>query len=232
MFFTTAFLFGLVSSFHCGGMCGPIALSLPNAHDKWEYVSGKIIYNFGRIITYIALGSLFGLFGRGLALAGIQQVISVALGIMLALVALLAYNPDLLFQKIAFMKKFQSFLVTQFGSRLKNPSLLSMLNIGLLNGLLPCGVVYIALAGSIASGNVLSGMMYMALFGLGTLPMMLFISLAGKMVSFQFRNLLRKATPAVMLFFATLLILRGLNLDIPYISPKLNNDVTMTKKCH
>jgi len=232
MFLTTAFLFGLVSSFHCGGMCGPIALSLPNATQRWQYVGGKLLYNTGRIVTYMLLGALFGLFGKGLALAGLQQALSVGLGVALLIMALLAFNPDTLFQKAAFLRQFQTFIIRQFGSRLKNASLPSMFTIGLLNGLLPCGVVYIALAGSLASGNALQGMAYMAVFGLGTLPMMLFISLAGKMVSIGFRNVLRKAAPAVMVFFAVLLILRGLNLNIPYLSPKLTNDVMMTKKCH
>jgi sulfite exporter TauE/SafE len=107
-----------------------------------------------------------------------------------------------------------------------------MFLVGILNGLLPCGVVYIALTGALATGSALLGMGYMALFGLGTLPMMLAISLAGSVISVSLKNTLRRLTPAVMIFFAVLLILRGLNLGIPYISPKLNQDVTMTKKCH
>jgi uncharacterized protein len=232
MFFATAFLFGLVSSFHCAGMCGPIALSLPNHTNKAEYFAGKSLYNTGRIITYILLGGLFGFFGKGIALAGIQQTLSIILGISLLLIALFAINPDIIFQKISLLRKFQLLIMKQFGKHIKHPSINSMFIIGLLNGLLPCGVVYIALTGALATGHLQSGVIYMAIFGLGTLPMMLFISLAGKTISFQFRNILRKAAPAVMMFFAVLLILRGLNLDIPYISPKLNSDVTMTKKCH
>jgi sulfite exporter TauE/SafE len=232
MFISTAFLFGFISSFHCAGMCGPIAISLPNAANRFQFVGGKLLYNAGRITTYILLGALFGLFGKGLALAGVQQAISVALGVALLIMALLAFNPDTLFQKVAVLRTFQTFIIRQFGRQFKSASLHSMYIIGLLNGLLPCGVVYIALAGSLTTGNAVGGMAYMAVFGLGTLPMMLFISLAGKMVSFQFRNVLRKASPAVMFFFAVLLILRGLNLNIPYISPRLSNDVTMTGKCH
>jgi sulfite exporter TauE/SafE len=232
MFLSTAFLFGFISSFHCAGMCGPIAISLSNVSNRFQFVSGKLLYNAGRITTYIFLGTLFGLFGKGLALAGVQQALSVGLGVALLIMALLAFNPDTLFQKIPALRKFQSFIIRQFGKHLKSASLPSMFAIGLLNGLLPCGVVYIALAGSLTTGSAAGGMAYMAVFGLGTLPMMLFISLAGKMVSFQFRNVLRKAAPAVMVLFAVLLILRGLNLNIPYISPALQNDITMTKKCH
>jgi sulfite exporter TauE/SafE len=232
MFLTTALLLGFVSSLHCGGMCGPIALSLPHAQNRQLDISGKLLYNLGRIVTYSMLGALFGLFGKGLALAGIQQAISITLGVILALVSLLSYKPDLMIHRVNFLKKFYSFVVSCFSGYLNNPSLVSMLYIGMLNGLLPCGVVYIALAGSLASGNVMHGMAYMALFGLGTLPVMLFISMAGKMLSFRLRNIFRKAVPAVMLFFAALLIVRGLNLNIPYISPKLDNDITVTRSCH
>jgi sulfite exporter TauE/SafE len=138
----------------------------------------------------------------------------------------------MLFQKVPIFRKFQSLLIRQFNKILLNPSSFSMLLVGILNGLLPCGVVYIALTGALATGSALTGMGYMALFGLGTLPLMLTISLAGNMVSLSFRKTLGKLTPYVMIFFATLLILRGLNLGIPYISPKLSNDITVTKKCH
>ncbi len=233
MFFYTAFLFGLMSSLHCGGMCGPIALSLPTANmPRWQYISGRVLYNVGRVITYILLGGLLGLFGRGLSLAGVQQGLSIALGTGILLMVLFSYNPDRLFQKIPVFRKLQGMLIRQFQKILRNASLSSMFLVGILNGLLPCGVVYIALTGALATGSALSGMGYMALFGLGTLPVMLAISLAGAVVSLSFKNILRKLTPAVMIFFAALLILRGLNLDIPYISPKLNQDVTMTGKCH
>lgn len=233
MFFYTAIIFGLISSMHCGGMCGPIALSLPkNGISNLQNFSGKLLYNFGRIVTYTLLGGLLGLFGKGLSFAGIQQGISIALGIGILLIVAFSYNPDMLFQKIPAFRKFQGFIIRQFQKILRNPSFVSMFLVGILNGLLPCGVVYIALTGALATGNTLSGMSYMALFGLGTLPMMLAISLAGSMVSFSFKKTIQKITPYVMVFFAALLILRGLNLDIPYISPKLNNDVTMTKKCH
>ena len=233
MFFYTAFIFGLMSSLHCGGMCGPIALSLPTANmPKWQYVMGRIFYNVGRVITYVLLGGLLGLFGKGLSLAGIQQGLSIALGVGILLMVLFSYNPDMLFQKIPAFRKLQGILIRQFQRILRNPSLPSMFLVGILNGLLPCGVVYIALTGALATGSALLGMGYMALFGLGTLPMMLAISLAGSVISISLKNTLRKLTPAVMIFFAVLLILRGLNLGIPYISPKLNQDVTMTKKCH
>ena len=233
MFVYTAFLFGLMSSLHCGGMCGPIALSLPNGSmPYWQYSFGRVLYNLGRIITYTLLGGLLGLFGKGLSLAGLQQGLSIALGIGILMLVVFSYNPDMLFQKVPIFRKFQSLLIRQFNKILRNPSSFSMLLVGILNGLLPCGVVYIALTGALATGSALTGMGYMALFGLGTLPLMLTISLAGNMVSLSFRKTLGKLTPYVMIFFATLLILRGLNLGIPYISPKLSNDITVTKKCH
>jgi len=178
------------------------------------------------------LGAMLGLFGKGMSLAGVQQGLSIVLGVAVLLLVLFSFNPDKLFQYIPAFRKFQTWLIRQFGKILRNSSFASMFTVGLLNGLLPCGVVYIALAGALATGTTINGTVYMALFGLGTFPMMLFIAMAGSVVSVSFKNTLRKLTPAVMLFFAALLIMRGLNLDIPYISPKLNNDVSLTKSCH
>jgi sulfite exporter TauE/SafE len=231
----SAFLIGLYGSFHCIGMCGPIALALPIQSDsKFKLISGRILYNVGRAITYAIIGLLFGLIGQSLSLAGFQQSVSILAGVLILLMVLLPSNIS---QKIYLLKPaygFTNFLKQKFGALLKKKSVASTFLIGLLNGFLPCGLVYIAVAGAIASGNFLDGAAYMFVFGIGTLPIMLAVSLAGNFISLNVRKRINKMIPAFMIVLAFLFILRGMNLGIPYISPQLQQtEITdETVICH
>jgi sulfite exporter TauE/SafE len=203
MDYWTAFILGLVGSLHCAGMCGPLALALPGtATGTVRFTLGRIAYNLGRILTYCVLGLLFGLFGKTLLLAGIQRWVSISLGLAL-IVGLFASR------KLALWKPV-TLLVNQLKSRmsalLRRRSLVSVGLLGLLNGLLPCGLVYVAAAGATATGNVLTGALYMAAFGAGTLPMMLVIGLGGKLVPFSLRLKLRAAIPISVFLLGALLI--------------------------
>lgn len=218
----SAFLIGLFGSFHCIGMCGPIALALPvQRENRLALVSGRVLYNVGRAITYAFIGLIFGLLGQSLSLAGFQQSISIIAGILILLMVLL---PSHYSQKLYLLKPaygFTNFLKKKFGVLLKKKSVTSIFFIGLLNGFLPCGLVYIAVAGALASGGFLEGAAYMFIFGIGTLPIMLAVSLAGNFISLSVRKRVNKLIPAFMIVLACLFILRGMNLGIPYISPQL-----------
>ena len=218
----SAFLIGLFGSFHCIGMCGPIALALPTQHNnKVALVTGRILYNVGRAITYAAIGLVFGLVGQSLSLVGFQQSVSIIAGVLLLL---MVFIPSKISNKLYLLKPaygFTNFLKRKFGVLLKKQSVSSVFLIGLLNGFLPCGLVYIAVAGAIAAGGYLQGALYMFVFGLGTLPIMLAVSLAGNFISLGVRKRINKAIPAFMIILAFLFILRGMNLGIPYISPQL-----------
>lgn len=218
MDYWTAFVLGLVGSLHCAGMCGPLALAVPGAAmNPTRFALGRVAYNFGRIITYCALGMIFGLFGKTLLLAGIQRWVSIALGVMLIVGVFTS-------RKLALWKPV-TILVNQLKSHmsglLRQRSLTSVGALGLLNGLLPCGLVYVAAAGATATEHMLSGAIYMAAFGAGTLPMMLAIGLGGKLVPLSFRLKLRAAIPVSVFLLGALLILRGMSLGIPYVSPNL-----------
>jgi sulfite exporter TauE/SafE len=218
----SAFLIGLFGSFHCIGMCGPIALALPVQRDnKVALVAGRILYNVGRAISYAAIGLVFGLVGQSLSLAGFQQWVSIIAGVLILLMVLL---PSKYSQKLYLLKPaygFTNFLKRKFGVLLKKKSVTSTFLIGLLNGFLPCGLVYIAVAGALASGGFMEGAAYMFVFGLGTLPIMLAVSLAGNFISLNVRKRVNKLIPTFMIVLACLFILRGMNLGIPYISPQL-----------
>jgi len=212
---------GLVGSFHCVGMCGPIALALPLKDNNWisRIFSGSV-YNVGRIFTYGILGFLFGLLGRGIQLAGFQRWISILLGIVMIISVLFPY---LFRQKITFSTLFSGFAVRLIGNLKKlfsKRTYFSLFLIGLLNGLLPCGLVYVAVAGSINTGDVLNGMLFMVLFGAGTLPMLFAVSLIGNLISLKIRRRVNRIIPYFIVFLGILFILRGMSLGIPYVSPK------------
>lgn len=229
------FLFGILGSFHCVGMCGPIAMALPIGRGAgWQFIAGRLLYNGGRILTYALLGGLAGLFGKSLQLAGFQQTISIVSGILiLALVVLPHFGGNKFTTFIGFDKvllKVQGLMGKQF----QKNSTASLGIIGMLNGILPCGFVYIALAGAVSVPSVGGSMLYMALFGLGTFPLMFILSLSGKLVKPNFRQFFKKAIPYAATFMAVLFILRGLNLGIPYLSPQVIKTAERTEMacCH
>ena len=110
----------------------------------------------------------------------------------------------------------------------------SLFSIGLLNGLLPCGLVYMAAAGAVATGNIISSIFFMAFFGLGTLPVMWSVAFFGNFISINIRQSIRKAYPYMMMLMACLLILRGLGLGIPYVSPEVaqQKEKVVSGCCH
>jgi sulfite exporter TauE/SafE len=215
----TAFMLGMVGSLHCAGMCGPLALALPPAGNTTaSYFFGRVAYNLGRILTYCALGLVVGLIGKSLLLAGLQRWVSIALGVLL-IAGLLGSRRLALWKPVTLLV---DRLKAAMGSLLRQRSFLALTVLGLLNGLLPCGLVYVAAAGATVAGGVLESAQYMAAFGVGTVPMMLGISLSGNLVPISLRLKLRKAIPVAVFLLAALLILRGMSLGIPYISPNLS----------
>ena len=226
MDYWTAFILGLVGSLHCAGMCGPLALALPGAQNRTpSFLLGRAAYNLGRIVTYSALGIVFGLFGKTLLLAGVQRWVSISLGVVL-IVGLFTSRKLALWKPVTLLVEKLKGRMSKF---LRQRSFASLGLLGLMNGLLPCGLVYVAAAGAIATGKIFSGAIYMAAFGAGTLPMMLAVSLGGKLVPFSLRLKLRVAIPVSVFLLGTLLILRGMSLGIPYISPDLSGGATC---CH
>jgi uncharacterized protein len=214
----TAIVLGLVGSLHCAGMCGPLALALPQAgNSRTGYLAGRMAYNLGRITTYCLLGVVFGLLGKTIFLAGIQRWVSIALGLAL-LAGLFASRRLAMWQPITGLV---GRLKVRMSALLRQRSFLALAMLGLLNGLLPCGLVYVAGAGATATGGILASVVYMAAFGAGTVPMMLAISLSGKLVPTSLRLNLSRAIPISVFLLATLLILRGMSLGIPYLSPDL-----------
>ena len=230
----SAFIFGLISSLHCIGMCGPIAMMIPvDRNNQAKKVTQIITYHLGRLFAYSTIGFIFGMLGKGFLLAGMQQKMSIFIGIAMILIILI---PEKVVANYNFSKpifKVISKIKTTLGSQFKNKSYKSLFTIGLLNGFLPCGMVYVALFGAIAMQSPTLGILYMALFGLGTVPMMSSIVYLNSFLSIPVRNKIQKAIPYVAVFIGIVFILRGLGLGIPYISPSnMSLFVQQQPNCH
>jgi sulfite exporter TauE/SafE len=225
----TAFLLGLMGSLHCVGMCGPIALSLPlRGKSIGQKIWGSSLWSLGRIVTYSFMGALFGLIGAGFKFLGYQQIISIAIGVLMILSVIL----PTLFKKITVGNSLSIFNPVRKGMQrlFQEKNNRALFLIGIFNGLLPCGLVYLAIAGAIGTADLLLSVAYMALFGLGTLPMLLVISMLGNIVSQTIRKQINKVVPLVVILIGIIFILRGLSLGIPYLSPpkeKLSPTVQM-----
>ncbi len=225
-----AFVIGLAGSMHCLGMCGPIALALPIPADTNRY-GGIALYTFGRIITYGFLGLLFGSFGSLFALAGLQQGLSIAAGVaMLLLVLFPMLKNNRLFRLNGFSRLLTPLKIA-LSVHLKKHSLFSLFAIGILNGLLPCGLVYVAVIAAVATGTTFGGAFFMMLFGLGTAPAMFLLSVFGNSISQPLRTKLSKGLPYAAGMLGILLVLRGLNLGIPYVSPVLSSGHLKATQC-
>jgi uncharacterized protein len=226
-----AFTMGLLGSLHCVGMCGPIALALPVGNLENKFFA-RILYNAGRILTYTLAGFLFGLFGKGLAIAGLQQIISISLGVAILLSLFVSLK---VFRKIdptSLIYKFTGRLKVSFKKLFTINSYSSLLGIGILNGLLPCGLVYLAFAASISTGDPFKGGVFMFFFGLGTAPLMFAVSSISSMIKKTSLVRLRNIVPAVTLIVGVLLVVRGMNMGIPYLSPQINVESGIVHKCH
>jgi sulfite exporter TauE/SafE len=210
-----AFMIGLLGSVHCVGMCGPLAFAVPSRQSGWGYLLfNKLSYQGGRIISYCLLGILIGLLGRQIWLAGIQQGVSILSGVLILAAAasrLFGFsigNPESLL-----IKPFHKV----FGYALKHKA--NHLIIGIINGFLPCGFVYLALAAALNTGSVSSAVSYMFWYGLGTLPLMFLAGISAGFTTAIFRRKINRIVPYFMVCLGLWFILRGLELNIPYLSP-------------
>jgi len=213
-----AFLIGLMGSVHCVGMCGPLAFAVPSLRKGWGFLLlDKFSYQAGRIISYSLLGVLIGLIGRQLWLAGLQQGLSIASGLLILIAALSRiFKISSAARASWLLKPFHAAL----GYALKHKA--NHLIIGILNGLLPCGFVYLAMAGALNTATVQGAVSYMFWFGVGTAPLMLIAAVGMGFTGVLVRRRINTVIPYLMLFLGCWFILRGMHFDIPYLSPKAN----------
>lgn len=236
IFLINSFILGLAGSFHCIGMCGPIALALPlNRKSFASILTGILAANSGRIITYTLLGFLIGSIGFSLHLFRLFQVLSIILGVSLIVIA---WRKQVLKRFEFRIPGFQNWVSKRMALLLKQNGSLKLFGIGLLNGLLPCGMIFLALANALLAENPIGSAAAMAAFGLGTLPALLAVGFFAQNINQVFRKKLSAAFPYLLSVIGLLVILRGANLGIPYLSPKMEqqtgigNQKTVRIDCH
>lgn len=215
-----ALTIGLTSSLHCVGMCGPIALSLGlNAENKLKFSLRNLTYQFGRVTTYTILGALLGIIGESFSFVGLQNYLSIAIGVLMIIMVMI---PKFYENGATSLKPINHMMIKvkmQLGKYLVRKDSTSLYIVGLLNGLLPCGAVYATLTAAIAMGSVAKSAAFMFFFGLGTLPLMFATVLFGNFISVKQRQTILKVLPIITIILGVLFILRGLELNIPFISP-------------
>jgi hypothetical protein len=220
--FSMGFVMGAVGSLHCIGMCGPLAMALPLGNrSTGSRLAGGVLYNLGRVITYTWLGLVLGLAGGFLITPSVQSTVSIVFGAAILLYLLL---PSSVKRNLTQRSPAQGFFLglrKQLGKLLSTPTDSSLMGIGMLNGLLPCGMIYLALTSSFLTGSIVNGGLFMMAFGLGTFPAMVSVVFFGSYLGQQVRMRLRRTIPIFLACMAALLVLRGLNLGIPYLSPSL-----------
>ena len=216
----SAFVLGLLGSFHCIGMCGPIAFLLPlNRTNRSKRIFQVLSYHIGRLLTYGLLGFIFGLVGKSLNLFGIQQQLSIIIGVSMIVMILI---PSKIFSRYNFSKPLYSVVSkvkNTMGVYLKKKNSKTFFILGFLNGLLPCGLVYMAIFGAVASGGATYGALYLVLFGLGTIPLMTLAIYLGNFLKGKAKQNILKTIPVFVVVIGLLFILRGMGLGIKYISP-------------
>lgn len=216
----SALTLGFFTGFHCLGMCGPIALSLGlSKKQQVNFHLQNTTYQFGRIVTYSILGAILGIVGQTFQLAGFQTYLSIFVGVLMIVLALFTFGSPNFASKVPFFSNFLIKVKMQLGKLLRKTDYSSRFLTGILNGLLPCGMVYVAMTASLAAGGIWQGALFMALFGLGTFPFMFAAVLFGNLLNASVRTKFLKAVPIFMIVLGALFVVRGLELGIPYLSP-------------
>ena len=226
------FTMGAAGSLHCIGMCGPLSLALPVHHfSKTGKLFALLLYQLGRIITYSLIGLFLGLAGRRIYISGYQQWFSIFMGSLVLILSLLYFIQKKRVRPGFLSRFYQSVQVIIIRILRSSTGLFSFLLLGMANGLLPCGMVYIALASSLTFPGISESAGFMAMFGAGTLPAMMLVGYAGQQIKPELRIGFKKWVPVFISLVGALLIIRGLGLGIPYLSPDLPGAAGSTVIC-
>jgi sulfite exporter TauE/SafE len=213
-----AFFMGLFGSLHCVAMCGPLLLALPSVGEsQWTKAKNRLVYQIGRILTYGLIGLCIGFIGIGISMKGWQQILSITTGVALILIAIFHFLGTKNSSVLKIQQKLLAPLINQMGYWLHKPG--GSFMTGVLNGILPCGMVYMALATALNTGSALNGARFMVLFGLGTLPLLMVTAIAGNFIKSKIPFRLSAWLPFLFFIMGSWFILRGANLDIPFLSP-------------
>jgi sulfite exporter TauE/SafE len=222
MIFGAALLLGFVNSLHCLGMCGPLHIAAMSRNNSYIH---SLFYHFSRLSIYALLGLLFGTFGFGLYLAGIQQPLSIISGVLIILFVMVGMNKV----EAILYKPFHFLLGNKLSGVYQQHPIPKIIMAGAINGLLPCGLVYMALLGSMVLQNAWQGALFMFLFGVGTLPVFILTTILPSFFKLRFNYQFIAKTFGIVL--GIYLIIRGMGLGIPYVSPVIDQTIQTDSVC-
>ena len=201
---------------HCLGMCGGIVIAYSSAKidkswGKAHEILVHLLYSLGRVSTYMMLGAIFGYIGGVAKFDGYSTgVLTIVAGIFMVLAGLS------LIGKIEFLTKFEhslsssSWYRSAFSYILRDKSLYSFYLLGLLNGLLPCGLVYFFAVESANTGSAIYGAFVMLIFGLSTIPAMLGLGIFTSIFAqSSFRKIMINLASIVVVIYGVYTIYRG-----------------------
>ncbi len=211
-----AFTLGLFGSLHCVGMCGPLALTFcPPQKNKTSQFFTALFYNLGRTVTYGVLGFIFGMAGTFILVSGFQKTLSIVLGVLLILSFFLSVDVESELGKFALIKPWYEFVQKILGFFVRISHRTPPFLLGMANGLLPCGLVYLAISGALAAGGLVNAVTFMIAFGLGTLPLMFILIFGSNHFGKKLRQALSKFLPYLSLVIGLYLIWRGWVVSFP-----------------
>lgn len=202
----TALILGFTGSFHCIGMCSPLALAVTSM--KGHVLLNRFLYNAGRILVYGFFGAAISTAGTLLPISGFQNLLSVVLGVILLVIGITGISGVSIPFLTDFLQRFSSFLKLRFSMLLKRKSYTTTFILGSLNGILPCGLTFIALSYCLTLDGPLDGFAFMLLFGAGTLPVMFGLTAVISLIVTKFHLNMRRVTTAVLILSGCLLIAR------------------------
>lgn len=227
-FLIAACILGFAGSLHCLGMCGPLVIALHSGSNKQTW-NTKFVYHLGRIVVYATFGLVVGLVGKTFSFFGFQQVVAIVAGVVMLVL--------ILWPGVFRNAKLKTTRVTQWirsriTPRVKAHPLLTSFLLGAVNGLLPCGLVYVALSGALITGDPWKSALFMITFGISTSPALLAAPAILQWVSRRLKLKSIKALQVGLVLVSVMIVLRGSGLGIPYISPKMAPEKVEVDCCH
>lgn len=207
--FITALVIGFLGSLHCAGMCSPLAMAVTNM-SKPAFIN-RFTYNGGRILSYGLQGVVAASIGSIFEFTGIQDALSITLGTLLIVAGFTGMTSINIPILTAGIQRMTTFIKIRLSDFIKRKTKVALIATGMLNGLLPCGLTYMALTFCLTITHPLDGFLYMLVFGLGTLPVMLGLTSVVQLLMTRVNLNFRKLTTITMVVLGVLLITRSLH---------------------
>lgn len=214
--FAVLFGFGLTMSLgHCVGMCGPLLTAVGAAQRRdgaglATVVARLVLYHGGRLVSYMAIGTVAGLVVSAVSAGGEGRNIQAGLSIAIGSLMLLTGIGILSLQRFEGGGPLQRWIAPRFGRLLEEGGWKGRLGLGLANGLLPCGPVYKAAMTATATASAWKGALAMLWFGLGTVPLLVVLGVGAAQLGLRARQFFNRLGAALVFVMAAQLILRGL----------------------